>query len=181
MKEVSPMKIDWQHYILIFAYPALIAGLTALQGSFSATSVAAMGVGLLISALSAAKPSIFPGANVTAAVKTAATKVVGSMLAVFLFVFMAVTSACGFFTPSQTAVLTADGTALVSCIIGQALSGQTSAAQIGLKCGAPAGFDVLSFVTQFLTTLTAPGDAAVAGAPATPAKAALIDALKAVH
>jgi hypothetical protein len=90
-------------------------------------------------------------------------------------------AACSLFTPANVAILTADGEALASCIISQAVSGQTSAAQIALKCGAPAGFDVLAFVAQLLGSLTAAPDAGTAGGPSSPAKSALVDALKAIH
>ena len=93
---------------------------------------------------------------------------------------LSLVTGCSFLKANE-AVLTADGEALASCIISQAVSGNTSAASIALKCGAPAGFDVLAFVSQLLTGLTSPSDGGAVGGPESPAKSALVDALKAVH
>ena len=95
------------------------------------------------------------------------------------FVVLTLGQGCAWFKANE-ATLTADGEALAACIVGEALSGDTSAITIGVKCGAPAGFDVLGFVGQLLAKLSTPSDAGTVGGAQDSTRAGVIAALKAV-
>lgn len=75
-----------------------------------------------------------------------------------------------------------EGITLGSCILSQALGGQTSAAAIAVTCGVPAGVDVLSVIAQMLATLQGPSvDGAVSVFSPSSPRAQAISALRAVH
>lgn len=84
-------------------------------------------------------------------------------------------------TQLETAAIN-EGIAIGSCVLSQALGGQTSALAIATTCGIPAAIDVMSVVAQMLATLEGPAvDGAVSLVSPTSERGREIVALKAVH
>ena len=84
-------------------------------------------------------------------------------------------------TQLETAAIN-EGIAIGSCVLSQALGGQTSALAIATTCGIPAAIDVMSVVAQMLATLAGPTvDGAVSLVSPATERGREILALRAVH
>lgn len=178
------MSLKVEHIVLIIlAFIAAVGGCVATQFPGTAWATYALTtVGLVTSLRSLfALPPLNP-----VALKAAVARSLG-VWTMFVACLGLVTApmACTL-TPAQKSALVVEseqaGATIAACVLNQAVSGVTSAAQIAVTCGVPAAINVAEIVASLLQGFQGPADAGVVVAlAANSPRALIIAALKAVH
>ena len=158
------IKIDSGH-IVVLGFAILCAVCSSVLGVLHPNQQAFIILSAVLSALTTVgalvKASIFPTASAKAAIKAGLAKAIVPIAALAMVVSVA---ACGFLKSNEGA-LTADGAALAACVVSEALSGETSAVAIAVKCGAPSAVSVLGLLGSLAKDLSAPAEAGKVGGP----------------